>query len=464
MNIINSPTSSPSSISNIILNISKQPAAAAAAAPIPIYSPPSSVSRSLSASARLNPPKAARIIPKSPTDDLSQYYNLLPQKHSKELLALLAISYITRLYDAIYSFASNITDILHKVNECYYINPKLFKKETIDKLLSFQTRVLREQYIYTTLSGTTIDISERRDYEFIDFILFKKTMKEDIRLYNYLRSYLYKVKGFKEGEVEKRMSELYRNISVMKTDASVEEYMRRYFSKNKVVENVLALFKGIDITTTNIKLESQYKTIKDLIDIINDIWVNEKAKERFIKYILKSQGGVGSESSGSSADRVRRFNSQSGGAKFSPILKIFRRVLGKQQRQQPTRVMPEQISVLNKYKRSNNTNFQNIYAFISLLCGYILEVDAKMRERFAKEYNHLYEKPKPLYNDNLREIVKGSSPKLVSPKIVWTTEEIAVRRKHNKILNSHLEFNIKGDLKNMEKRIIGIENNFGIGS
>jgi hypothetical protein len=424
----------------------------------------SSVSRSLSASARLNPPKAARIIPKSPTDDLSQYYELIPQKHSKELLALLAIPYITKLYDAIYSFASNITDILHKVNECYYINPKLFKKETIDKLLSFQTRVLREQYKYTTLSGTTIDISERRYYEFIDFILFKKTMKEDIRLYNYLRSYLYKVKGFKEGEVEKRMSELYRHISVMKTDASVEEYMRRYFSKNKVVENVLALFKGIDITTTNIKLESQYKTIKDLIDIINDIWVNEKAKERFIKYILKSQRSGSSGSSVSGVDRVRRFNSQSGGAKFSPILKMFRRVLGKRQRQrqQPTRVMPEQISVLNKYKRSNNTNFQNIYAFISLLCGYILEVDGKMRARFKKEYNHLYDKPKPLYNDNIREFVKGSSPKLVSPKVVWTTEEIAVRRKHNRILNSHLEYNIKEDLKKMEKHITGIENNFGI--
>jgi len=433
----------------------------------PIYSPPSSVSRSLSASARLNPPKAAIIIPKSPTDDLLQYYNLLPQKHSKELLALLAISYITKLYDAIYSFASNITDILHKVNACYYISPKLFKKETIDKLLSFQTRVLREQYKYTTLSGTTIDISERRDYEFIDFILFKKTMKEDIRLYNYLRSYLYKVKGFKEGEVEKRMSELYRHISVMKTDASVEEYMRRYFSKNKVVENVLALFKGIDITTTNIKLESQYKTIKDLIDIINDIWINEKTNERFVKYVLKSQGSVSSGSGVSGVDRVRRFNSQSGGVKNSPILKMFRRVLGKQrqqrqQRQQPTRVMPEQISVLNKYKRSNNTNFQNIYAFISLLGGYILEVDVKMRARFKKEYSHFYDKPKPLYNDNLRQFVEGSSPKLVSPKIVWTTEEIAVRRKHNRILNSHLEFNIKGDLKNMEKRITDIENNFGI--
>jgi hypothetical protein len=215
---------------------------------------------------------------------------------------------------------------------------------------------------------------------------------------------------------------------------------------------------------TNIKLESQYKTIKDLIDIINDIWVNEKAKERFIKYILKSQRSGSSGSSVSGVDRVRRFNSQSGGAKFSPILKMFRRVLGKRQRQrqQPTRVMPEQISVLNKYKRSNNTNFQNIYAFISLLCGYILEVDGKMRARFKKEYNHLYDKPKPLYNDNIREFVKGSSPKLVSPKVVWTTEEIAVRRKHNRILNSHLEYNIKEDLKKMEKHITGIENNFGI--
>jgi hypothetical protein len=455
MNIINSPTSSPSSISNILLNISKQPAAAA---PIPIYSPPSSVSRSLSASARLNPPKAARIIPKSPTDDLSQHYDLLPQKHLNELLA---IHYITKLYDAIYSFASNIIDILQRVNDCYYINPKLFKKEAIDKLLLFQSRVLLEQYKYTTLSGTTIDISEESGYyKFIELILFKKTMKEDIRLYNYLRSYLYKVKGFKEEDVEKRMSELYRHISVMKTDASIEEYMRRYFIKNKVVENVLGLFKGIDITTTNIKLESQYKTIKDLINIINDIWVNEKAKERFIKYILKSQGGV------SSADRVRRFNSQSGGAKLSPIFKMFRRVLGKQrhQRHQPTRVMPEQISVLNKYKRSNNINFQNIYAFISLLCDYILEVDAKMRERFAKEYDHLYEKPKPLYNDNLREFVKGSSPKPVSPNIVRTKADIEERIKYYYILNSHLEFNIKGDLKNMEKRIIGIENNFGIGS
>jgi hypothetical protein len=458
MNIINSPTSSPSSLSNI-LHISKTPPLAQ---PNPIYSPPSSVSRSLSASARLNPPKAARIIPKSPTDDLSQYYDLLPQKHPKELLVLLEISYITKLYDAIYSFASNITDILQKVNACYYIKPELFKKETIDKLLSFQKRIKREQYKYTTLNGTTIDISGY--YEYIDFILFKKTMKDeqDIRLYNYLRSYLYKVNGFTRGQVENKMTVLFNNISVMKTDASLEEYMQRYFIKNKVVEDVLALFKDIDITTTNIKLESQYKTIKDLIDIINDIWVNEKAKERFIKYILKSQGRGSSGSGGSGGsgvDRVRRFNSQSGGVKYSPILKMFRRVLGKRQ---PTRVMYQQISVLNKYKGANNTNFQNIYAFISLLGGYILEVDVKMRARFKKEYNHFYDKPKPLYNDNLRQFVKGSSPKLVSPKVVWTTEEIAVRRKHNKILNSQLEFIIDEDLIKMKKHITDIENNFGI--
>jgi hypothetical protein len=455
MNII-----SPSSLSNI-LHISKTPPLAQ---PNPIYSPPSSVSRSLSASARLNPPKAARIIPKSPTDDLSQYYDLLPQKHPKELLVLLEISYITKLYDAIYSFASNITDILQKVNACYYIKPELFKKETIDKLLSFQKRIKIEQYKYTTLNGTTIDISGY--YEYIDFILFKKTMKDeqDIRLYNYLRSYLYKVNGFTRGQVENRMTVLFSHISVMKTDASVEEYMQRYFIKNKVVEDVLALFKDIDITTTNIKLESQYKTIKDLIDIINDIWVNEKAKERFIKYILKSQGSVSGVSGVSGIDRVKRFNSQSGGTKYSPILKMFRRVLGKQrqQRQQHTRVISEQISVLNKYKGANNTNFQNIYAFISLLGGYILEVDVKMRARFKKEYNHFYDKPKPLYNDNLRQFVKGSSPKLVSPKVVWTTEEIAVRKNHNEILNSQLEFIIEENLKDMKQRITDIKNNFGI--
>ena len=451
MNRINIPNSIPSSPSAILLKIDKP------TIPI-IFSSHSLASSSLSSAAKLNPPKAARIIPKSPID-LSQYYNLIPQPRSKGLLMLFAMSYITNLYEVIYSFASNISDILQKVNACYYIKPELFKKEAIDKLLSFQTRIEREQYKYTTLSGETIDISgEKRYYYFIDFILYKKTIKEDIRLYNYLRSYLYKVKGFKYEEVEKRMSELYRHISVMKTDASVEEYMRRYFIKNKVLEDVLALFKGIDITTTNIKLESQYKTIKDLIEIINDIWVNEKAKERFIKYILKSQGSASSAGSAGSVSRVRRFNYiQNGGAKFTPFLKMFRKVLKK-----PTRVMPEQISVLNNYKRSNNTNFQNIYEYIYLLCGYILEVDVKMRARFKKEYYHLYDKPKPLYNDNIRKFVKGTSPKLVSPKIVWTTEEIAVRRKHNKILNSHLDNTIEGDLKNMKKRITDIENNFGI--
>jgi hypothetical protein len=315
-------------------------------------------------------------------------------------------------------------------------------------------------------------------------------MKEDIRLYNYLRSYLYKIKGFTTGEVETRMSKLFRDISVMETDDSVEEYMRRYFIKNNVVEDVLELFKDIDITTTNIKLESQYKTIKDFIDIINDIWVNEKAKEKFIKYIIKSQGSVSGVSgvrgvssvsgvsgvsgvrgvsgvsgargvsSASGTDR-REWNSVRGGANLAPILKIFRRVLGKH-RQQSTMVMSEQISVLNKYKRSNNTNFQNIYEYISLLCGYILEVDVKMRERFKKEYYHLYDKPKPLYNDNLRQFVEGSSPKLVSPKVTWTTADIALRKEHNKILNSHLEFNFTGDLKDMRKLITNIENNFGI--
>jgi len=440
----------------------------------PIYSPPSSASSSLSASAKLNPPKAARIIAKSPIN-LSQYDDLLPQKHPKELFALLAISYITNLYDVIYSFAANITKILQRVNACDYIKPELFKKETIDKLLLFQTRVLGEQYKYPKLNRTTVDISGERYYEYVDLILFKKTMKEDIRLYNYLRSYLYKIKGFTTGEVETRMSELFRDISAMETDASVEEYMRRYFIKNKVVEDVIELFKDIDITTTNIKLESQYKTIKDFIDIINDIWVNEKAKERFIKYIIKSQGSVSGASSvrgvsGASSVRGvssvsgtdrREWNSVRGGANLAPILKIFRRVLGKH-RQQSTMVMSEQISVLNKYKRSNNTNFQNIYAYISLLCDYILEVDVKMRERFKKENYHLYDKPKPLYNDGLRQYVEGSSPKPVSPKVVFTTADIALRKEHNKILNTRLEFNFTGDLKDMRKLITNIENNFGI--
>ena len=202
-----------------------------------IYSPSKSAKSTnslLYSSATRSPLPAAKIKPVLPID-LSQYEALLPQKHAYPL-KIVAIYYITLVCTIINSFCYNIANILKRINDTNYIKPPLFKKTAIERLIALQQKILNEQYDYKALDGTIINISGI--YKLIVFLLFKKTKKEDIRLYNYLRSYLYNVKMWNYDKAEREMSKLYRNISILRTDADMEEYMRIYF-----INNIIIFFK-----------------------------------------------------------------------------------------------------------------------------------------------------------------------------------------------------------------------------
>jgi hypothetical protein len=197
------------------------------------------------------------------------------------------------------------------------------------------------------------------------------------------------------------MTKLYRELSIYvrdtyTTDADIEEYMRIYFNKNKVLQHILSNIQGIDISVINNKLKSQFKMIEELINILNDIWVDEKTKRGFIKFILKKQKTSGIQSGGMlsflrsnrvlpETNQVVPINMRAKTGRTQQIIKLYKSMLPR-----TSRVLPEQEIHLNVYRRAHTVNFQNILDYIFLLKSYIFEVDDKMKLRYENEYKHLY--------------------------------------------------------------------------
>jgi hypothetical protein len=336
---------------------------------------PSSTSSSLHQSAKLSPPPSASIEPVILTD-LSQYDALLPQKHTYPL-EIVAIYYITSVYDILNSFINEILDILKCANEPIYIVHKLFNNEAIGELQSLHERIKREKFVYTTLNGSQ-DITD--NYQLVVLLLGEKIYdfhKLD-GLYFNLRKFLNEVKGLDKDKEQKEMDKIKGCIRNIHTDVELEKYMRNYLDKEKVPKKLQSIFKNIGIISINSKLESQYRLILNLIGILNRIWLDEKAKEQFIKYILKKE------------DTVTSFR---GGQKYG-VLGSYRAYLFRGVSTQANRVgvVPEQPPQVNKYKRANIANIQNIYAFFTLLALYIFEVDKKM----YKKYKLLYKEITPM--------------------------------------------------------------------
>jgi len=280
------------------------------------------------------------------------------------------------------------------------------------------------------------------------------------------------------------MSKLFREISILvrdtyTTDADIEEYMRIYFNKNKVLQHILSNIQGIDISVINNKLKSQFKMIEELINILNDIWVDEKTKGGFIKFILKTQKTSGIQSGG--------------------MLSFLRsnRVLHSTEHQQPmnmraNRVLPEQVLHLNMYRRAHTANFQNIYDYLFLLNSYLFEVDDKMMQKsmklltkyykkllrdYEKEYKHIYKDP-PIQKESIRSPMflmnseqyklkqiptftemKQKNEDLIALKLKKHSDMLALEKlkleKH--IRGQHIKFHLENNIKYIKDKINSVE-------
>jgi hypothetical protein len=467
-----------------------------------IYSPSKSkesTNSSLHSSAMRSPPPSAKIDVIHPVD-LSQYDTLLSPTHTYPL-KIVAIYYITLIYTIINSFCINIIDILKRINDTDYIKPRLFKKTAIERLIVLKQNLLREEYKYKLLDGSIINISGI--YTLIDFFLFKKTKERDIKIYNNWRSYLYSVKKWKSDRVEREMSKLYRELSIYvrdryTTDADIEEYMRSYFNKNKVLQHILSNIQGIDISVINNKLKSQFKMIEELINILNDIWVDEKTKGGFIKFILKTQKTSGIQSGGMLnflrskrvlpyTEHQQPMNMRAKTGRSQQIIKLY-----KSMRSRANRVLPEQVLHLNMYRRSHTANFQNIYDYLFLLNSYLFEVDDKMMQKsmklltkyykklirdYEKEYKHIYKDP-PIQKESIRSPMFLMNSKQYKLKQIPTFTEmkqknedlIALKfKKHSDMLaleklklekhirGQHIKFHLEINIKYIKDKIDSIE-------
>ena len=171
--------------------------------------------------------------------------------------------------------------------------------------------------------------------------------------------------------------------------------------------------------------------IDELINILNDIWDDEKTKEEFIKFILKTQKTSSIQSGGMlsflrsnrvlhSTEHQQPLNMRAKTGRSQQIIKLYNSIRSRSNRVLPEQV-PKQVLHLHMYRRAYIINFQNILDYISLLKSYLIKVNDKMIKRYekqlinynkklirddAKEYIHLYKEKKmilakdPLYKDN----------------------------------------------------------------
>ena len=196
-----------------------------------IYSPYKSTKSTNSPlySAMRSPPPAAKIKPVHHTD-LSPREALLPQKHAYPL-NLVAIYYIELLYTIIYSISNNIADILKRINDTDYMQPQLFKKTAIERLIALQKNILKEEYEYDALDGSTINIKNR--YSFISFLLKKTTVAWKRDFYRNLRIYLKEMK-YSDIQIEIKVRKIFNATWDIEEDKILQDYIERNIITKKV--------------------------------------------------------------------------------------------------------------------------------------------------------------------------------------------------------------------------------------
>jgi len=465
-----SRSSLPSSIQRQSLPvISKQPLSTPKPiTPSLIYSPAKSKESSQSSqssqstnSPMRSPQPSAKINVILPVD-LLQYDALLLQTYTVPV-KLIAINYIYLIYTIIYSFCNNIKNILERINDVDYLQPPLFKKTAIERLITLKKFILEEQYKYKALDGSIIHIDDK--YALIKMLVKKITIDTEGDLYDYLRVYLRELK-YDPKRIKDTTDRTWKSLRNIHRDDKLQSYIDRNIFTPKIRSKIISWFDNINIEIVNNKLKSQFKMIEELINILNDIWDDEKTKEEFIKFILKTQKTSGIQSGGMlsflrsnrvlpESDQVAPMNMRAKTGRSQQIIKLYNSI-----RPRTNRVLPEQVLQLHMYRRVYIINFQNILDFISLLKSYLIEVNDKMIKRYnnnlirddAKEYIHLYKEKKmilakdPEYKDN-REWIRINERKQGQALLTKKDEDEFEKTYKEKIDEEFKNFDKKPDRK-----------------
>ena len=472
--------------------------------PLLIYSPAESkesTSSPLNSSAMRSPPPAAKIDVIHPID-LSQYDALLPQTHAYPL-KIVAIYYIYLVYTIINSFSYNIENILQKINDTDYMQPELFKKEAIERLIALRENILKEQYKYKALDGSIIDIEDK--CALIEMLITKITIKTERNVYRYLRFYL-RVLKYDNEKIENIVLERYNEMYPIRTDDQLQRYIDKKIFTQKIRSEIIRWFDNINIAMVNNKFESQYKLIEELINILNDIWIDEKTKGGFIKYILKTQKTTGIQSGGMLkfvSSKFMRSNRVLQEPEYQPTMNTHAKT------GISNRVLPEQVLHLNMYRRVHTVNFQNILDYISLIKSYLFEEDEEIiriryekklekeiiryekkleKERiryekeiirynkllkrdYEKEYRHLNKKiiarlNEPIHKEKSEWILDEEfknfdykEAKILIPLKLKEFEKVKFKKpRFKKVVFKHVKFDIKCSIKYIKTRIDQVEN------
>ena len=421
-----------------------------------IYSPSKSTKSTnslLYSSAMRSLYPAAKIKPVHPTD-LSPHEALSPQKYAY-LLKIVAIYYIELLYTIIYSISNNIADILKRINDTDYMQPQLFKKTAIERLIALQKNILKEEYEYNALDSSIIDIGDK--YALIEMLVKKITINTEYNVYKYLRVYL-RVLKYDDEKIKKIVKKRSDEIYPIRSDDKLQSYIDRKIFTPKIRSEIISWFDNINIEMITNKLNSQFKMIEELINILNDIWEDDKTKNKFYKFVLKTQKPTGIQSGGMLkfvSSRFMRSNRvlqepeqqapmRARTGRTQQIIKLYKSV-----RTRANSVLPVEVLDINMYWRLHTTNFKNIYNYISLIKSYLFEEDEEMiRVRYEKKL----EKEIVKYNKRLKRDYEK--------EYLHLNKKIIVRLKEP-IHKEKSEWTLSEEFKNFDKEPVKKKNYLG---
>jgi len=319
---------------------------------------------------------------------------LYPQK-------LLAIYYINLTFENMKNFVQCFVPL--SLTKGKYFEDFFNNQVIIIRVRYLFKRIEENQFRYISVKNRDIDITDA--YNYLRFLIQQQggTIErnadeqnaKDIATKALFFKYFRYVAFAEEYNEEKATRILKEIVDPDKYTVSHED-LYNFNVKHGYIKRAMKILEDISFKSIEQKLESQYEYMKEIIDIMNNMWLTVEYKAAFNKY-------------------VRSRSSQKGSGSGGGLLSILRK-LGRSKNINEDE--DAYIQLIYKYRYANYENFNNIYKYYENILEYFQflyqEKDRKYKEALESMGNM---KDAPLEKesnilDTLPEVLQVTENKL----------------------------------------------------
>lgn len=307
---------------------------------------------------------------------------LYPQK-------LLAIYYINLTFENMKSFVKCFVPL--SLIKCNYFEDFFSNQVVIMRVRQLSKKIEDDQFIYTSVNDRNVNITYA--YNYIRFLTQQQYVKDVNTKALFFRYFRY-IALAEEYNKEKAIKTLNEIVDPDKYTVSQKD-LYNFNVRHGYIKKAMKILEVISFQSIEQKLQSQYEYMKEIIDIMNNIWLTIEDKAAFYKYV-----------------RTRSSQKGSGGRFLLNMLK--KRVRSKNINEDEDAY----IQLIYKYRYANYENFNNIYKYYENILEYFQflyqEKDRKYRialESMGNMKDAPLEKESNIL-DTLPEVLKVAENKL----------------------------------------------------